>query len=351
MSNRGLVFSSVFVSFLSISASAQPVISARAGLIQYSDGVVFLDSDVLRSTPGRFEQLKEGSELRTLTGRAELILTPGVFMRLGENSAIRMVSNQLADTRVRFVSGSAIVDASDLAPKTAVTIIRGDYQIQLLDEGRYRFNSEPSELRVETGKAVVLYEGKSLEVSAKHVAPLSGQLTAKTADAGVKDALSNWDQSRSDSVAQSNQQAQNTKDLATAIDDWQNDPAAGLSAQGMSGYLPPPGYIPTAPYTTWYSNPYMPLTSFNSFGLNAWGFGYPGYYGFYSVPVFRSSLVPRSPLSGGYLVGRAPIYGVRPIGGIGSVGIGIGSRPSFGVGRPATPAPIHVGGMHGGGHR
>src|ERR1700722_11065645 len=105
MSNRRWLFSCALVPCLGLPVSAQPVVSARAGLIQYTDGVGFLDSAVLRPTPGRFDQMKEGSELRTLTGRAEVILTPGVFLRMGEDSAIRMVANDLADARVRFVSG------------------------------------------------------------------------------------------------------------------------------------------------------------------------------------------------------------------------------------------------------
>ena len=347
MSHRGWFLSPALVAALNFPALAQPVISARAGLIQYSDGVVFLDSAVLRSSPGRFEQMKEGAELRTLTGRAELILTPGVFLRMGEDSAIRMVSNQLTDTQVRFVTGSAIVDASSVSPKTSVTILKGDYQIKILEEGRYRFNSDPAELRVEAGKAVVLFEGNSLEVSAKHVVPFAGRLTARTADTGLKDALDHWDQTRADSVAQSNQEAEHSKDLATAIDDWQNDPVSTLSAQGMSGYLPPPGYIPTAPYTTWYSNPYTPLTPLSFGMLNPWGFGYPGYYGLYTTPLYRGSLVPRSPLYGGYLVGRPVIGGVRPIG-----GVIVGPRPILGAGgRTLAPAPARVGGAHVGGHR
>jgi hypothetical protein len=344
MSNRGWFFSSALVALLSVPGSAQPVISARAGLIQYADGVVFLDSDVLRMSPGRFEQMKEGSELRTLTGRAELILTPGVFLRMGEDSAIRMDSNQLADTRVRFVTGCAIIDATNLSPKTSVTILKGDYQVQILEEGRYRFNSDPAELHVETGKAVVLFDGNSLEVSAKHVVPFTGRLTAKTEDTGIKDALDHWDQARSDSVAQSNQESEHTKDLATAIDDWQNDPTSALSAQGMSGYLPPPGYIPTAPYTTWYSNPYTPLLPYSSFALlNPYAFGYAGYYGLYTGPLFRTSLVPRSGLTGGYL--HTTGVGVRPFGGIGAA-----TRPMY-TPRPVTPVGGRIGGAHVGGHR
>jgi hypothetical protein len=350
MSNRRWLFSSALLPFLGVPVSAQPVISARAGLIQYTDGVVFLDSTVLRPTPGRFDQMKEGSELRTLTGRAELILTPGVFLRMGEDSAIRMLSNDLADARVRFVSGNAIVDATNLAPKTSIAILRGEYQVQIVEEGRFRFNSDPAELRVESGKALVLYDGNSLEVGAKHVLPFSGKLTARVIEPARKDGLDTWDQTRSDSVAESNQQAANTQDLSTAIDNWQNDPTSALAASGMSGYLPPPGYIPTAPYTTWLSNPYTPLTPLA--GLNPWGYGYGygfgGIYGVYGVPLYRSSLVPRFPLTTGSIY-RYPASSFHPVAPY-TGRIGVSRSPVFGARPTVAPAPIHVA-PHVGGHR
>ena len=99
--------------FVWLSASAQPVISARAGLIQLTDGSVFLDDQRLEQRAAKFDQMKEGSELRTQDGRAEVLLTPGTFLRIGNDSAIRMVSNRLVDTRVRLLNGAAIVDAAD----------------------------------------------------------------------------------------------------------------------------------------------------------------------------------------------------------------------------------------------
>ena len=61
--------------------------------------------------PGGGEQIRQfpGSEgkpeLRTEEGRAEVLLTPGVFLRLGENSSFRMITNRLIDTRLEFLSG------------------------------------------------------------------------------------------------------------------------------------------------------------------------------------------------------------------------------------------------------
>src|SRR2546429_3861810 len=47
-----------------------------------------------------FPDVKENWQLRTEEGRAEVLLTPGVFLRVSENSAIRMIANRLIDTRV-----------------------------------------------------------------------------------------------------------------------------------------------------------------------------------------------------------------------------------------------------------
>lgn len=345
---------------LVIPVLAQPVISARAGLIEFADGVVFLDGEPLRQLPGRFPQMREGSELRTVAGRAELMLAPGVFLRIGDNSAVQMVANHLADTRVRLIGGTAIVDAVGASAKTAVTMLYGDYQVQIGQDGRFRFNAEPAELRVEEGKAQVIHDGDSLTVDAGHVVSLSGGLSARMLDTTPRDRLDDWDQARNDSIAQGNQDAANTQDLSNAIDNWQSDPAAALSALGMSGYIPPPGYIPTAPYTGWVSSPYTPL----GLGLgplspfSPWGYGIPGAYGLYSVPLYRNYLL-RSPLPG-VSTYRYPstIRPSIPTGvGVGT-GLGVGRTGIYGGGvRPAAPvaAPMHgvggAGGHAGGGHR
>ncbi len=358
MSKSWWLLSLPLAAFLQSPVSAQPVISARAGLIEFADGVVFLDGDMLRQVPGRFGQMNEGSELRTQAGRAEVILTPGVFLRIGDNSAVQMIANHLADTRVRLIRGTAIVDAIAASPKTSVTMLYGDYQIQIGIEGRFRFNTEPAELRVEDGKAQVLHNGDSLTVDAGHVVAMSGALNARLMDSTTRDKLDDWDQSRSDAVAQSNQEAANTQDLSAAIDNWQSDPAAALSALGMSGYIPPPGYIPTAPYTGWVSSPYTSL-GLSPYGpLSPWGYGVPGAYGLYGVPLYRNYLL-RSPIRG-VSTYRPPVV-IRPSipSGVGvGTGLGVGRTGIYGggVARPAAPmapiAPMHgVGAGHAAGGR
>ncbi len=64
---------------------------------------------------GQFPNIKENEVFRTTEGMAEVLLTPGVFLRLGENSSIRMISSKLTDTRVEVLNGSAMVECDDLA--------------------------------------------------------------------------------------------------------------------------------------------------------------------------------------------------------------------------------------------
>src|SRR5919204_112804 len=49
--------------------------------------------------PKRNATLNSGDELSTDAGKAEVLLTPGVFLRLGSNTQIHMISPSLVDTQ------------------------------------------------------------------------------------------------------------------------------------------------------------------------------------------------------------------------------------------------------------
>src|ERR1022692_1271909 len=112
LSPRSILGVSLFVAFGVTAAFAQSVISAHSGLIHYAEGRVLLDGRPVEVSLTAFPEVKQGMELRTEDGRAEVLLNPGVFLRLAENSSIRMVNNKLSDSRVEFLSGSAVIEAS-----------------------------------------------------------------------------------------------------------------------------------------------------------------------------------------------------------------------------------------------
>src|SRR5258706_3442414 len=105
------------------SAFAQSVVSAHSGVVHYVDGTAYVNNERVEPKFGQFPEIKQDQELRTEEGGAEILLTPGVFLRLAENSSIRMSSNKLTDTRVEILTGSAMVECDDLAKDNAVMLL------------------------------------------------------------------------------------------------------------------------------------------------------------------------------------------------------------------------------------
>ena len=83
--------------------SVAPVTPAKSGMVSYIQGAVYND-DVLIPDPivAQFPYMKEGGSLRTAEGRAEAVMNPGLMLRLGENSALRMITSRFIDTRVEL---------------------------------------------------------------------------------------------------------------------------------------------------------------------------------------------------------------------------------------------------------
>src|SRR5579862_5446531 len=97
-----------------VSVSAQPIISAKAGTIALVEGKVYLADQPVEPSLTKFPDIKENNIVRTEEGRAEVLLTPGVVMHLGENSSFRLITNRLIDTRLELLTGSAVIDALEI---------------------------------------------------------------------------------------------------------------------------------------------------------------------------------------------------------------------------------------------
>jgi hypothetical protein len=113
------------VVILTIPAWAQSVISAHAGVIHYTEGHVEVDGRLVHQYPqkGQFDEFKIGQTLAVKDGRAEILLTPGVFLRVVQDSSIRMISNKLADTRIEVLAGSTIAEVGEMLQGNAITLI------------------------------------------------------------------------------------------------------------------------------------------------------------------------------------------------------------------------------------
>ena len=226
---------------LPIPAIGQSVISTRSGVVYYLDGSVYLNDQPLESRMDKFPSVPEGVELRTAQGHADVLLTPGVFLRMGENSAIRMLSNDLTNTRVELQTGSAIVDSSNPASGTAVTLIFRNWQVSSADAGTYRIDSEPPRVWVFKGDAdVVIGEKRPVEVAEGMDLPLTAALRPEDSSSQPTDSLSEWAKGRGDSIATDDTITQKIdNDPLSQMPDFQGFtyfPFVGVPYMGMGLY-------------------------------------------------------------------------------------------------------------------
>jgi hypothetical protein len=198
-------FLAVILALSAIPVLAQPVISAKSGLISYVEGRVYLSDQVVEPSPTHFPEVKENAVVRAAEGRAEVLLTPGVVLRLGENSSFKMLTNRLIDTRLELLTGSAVVEADEIAKDTNVTLVCKDGTVSLSKKGLYRFDTAPARLKVYEGLASAQVAGQNVEVAGGKMLGLGGTIASvEKFDKEDTDSLDNWSKRRGELVAMAN---------------------------------------------------------------------------------------------------------------------------------------------------
>ena len=304
---------SILAALACFHASAQSVVSTRSGTVYFFEGRVFVGDQPLTQKFGKFPDIGEGGELRTEHGRAEVLLTPGVFLRVDENSAIRMLSNQLSDTRVELLSGSAILEANEAAPDRKAKLIYKDWRVRVPQRGVYRIDAEPAQLRVYKGDVEVSTEGQTELVSVKagEVLPFAEVLVPEQSTTADGNDFKNWAMSRSQAVSADDATA------AAIVDDPNQLDTAGLPAGGGFSYFPPTG-LPslgiTNPYGLSFWSPYQSALSpiyYPSYIYGPRYLGWPVSPGLYPLRTSPYRVGTGLHIGGG-TIQRAPLTPLRP---------------------------------------
>jgi FecR protein len=299
-----------YPSFLLPQALGQSVISARSGLVNYFEGVVFLDGQPLARKSGTFARMREGSTLLTESGRAEVLLTPDTYLRIGADSSIRMISSDIDNTQVELLSGSSMLDSARAPAGAFVRIVFKDATIRFLKPGNYRMDADPPQLRVYEGEAEVTRNGTPVTIETSQLMPLDGAPVVKRFTQGSDGLLDLWSEERGSLIASNMLNSQSISD--PLLD---NGPAVPAD---LASYI---GYMPVV----------MPPPA----GLSPYGYSYlyPNYSGFSPYPSL--AIMALAPY-------RRPSVLYAPRYGYGSVYSGVYSRPGFpsGLGIVSTPRPI-----------
>src|SRR5258708_10275669 len=115
-----------FASFILVAALSTPAFGAnpaRPGSINYVEGQASIVGQALDAQAIGSAELQPGQSLDTQIGKAEILLTPGSFLRLGDNSSVTMISPSLTDTEVRLDNAGATVEFAELHPQNNLIIV------------------------------------------------------------------------------------------------------------------------------------------------------------------------------------------------------------------------------------
>jgi hypothetical protein len=243
---------------------------------------------------------------------AEILLNPGSYFRIGENSQFEFVDGSLDDLQLKLMRGSAIVEVTGvdtlnvrigiITPQTTFTIIR---------TGLYRINVQPEEtdLLVRKGRAII-GDDKHNFIKKGYQASFKGGAVLQAKIAKDKDEFELWSKQRAEFLAKANER---------------------LSARALGGYLA--GFRNSAPWVgTW------GLWTFSSrFGcytflpfFYGWSSPYGGYYGSY---YWRGGDVY------GGMNGRIPVIVNNQTPGMTTGGSGGGTPPAPTINPNPAPQP------------
>jgi hypothetical protein len=189
----------VAVVLLSSSAPAllaQTAISAKAGLVDYTQGIVHINDHPVEATGTHFLDVKENDVVRIDGGRAEVLLGACSAMWIGDNSSFRMLSNSLMDTRIELFTGSAVVAVGATSKDSNLALVVKPGSVSLGRKGSYRFDLEPTHLKVTGGIAMVEWPGQSISVGAGQMALLNGVAEIRKFDKRNADSLDDWSKAR-----------------------------------------------------------------------------------------------------------------------------------------------------------
>lgn len=141
---------------------------ARPGSINYVEGEAFVDDQPLDPKSAGSVDLVKGQSLTTNAGKVEMLLTPGVFFRLAENSSTTMVSPELENTITKVMKGRVLVEVLEIRKENNIRIEIGDSSAKLVSKGLYDFNADQGVVRVFKGKAEVYAGDKKIKITGEH---------------------------------------------------------------------------------------------------------------------------------------------------------------------------------------
>jgi hypothetical protein len=243
------------------------------------------------------DDLGSGDVVNTASGsQAEILLNPGTYLRLAEQSEFELVDNSLDGLLVRLNRGSAIIEATGPDNiEMRIPILTEQQKMTIVRAGIYRINVRPgvTELFVRKGRMTlgndrdnIIKSGKKLTFSS------AGQSIAKLEKTDA-DEFDDWSKTRGQTLARANVKlSARTLNGFLASSSWGNVDAR-FGRWGLWTWSSFSGCYTFLPFHYGWGSPYG-----RDYGLYAPYFGFRGYTGPNGVTTYRPTIVTNSGNSG-----------------------------------------------------
>ncbi len=252
------------------------IVSAKSGVVSIIDGdVTFKRGTSVWESVVEGDELKAGDVIKTgATGRMEILLNPGTYLRIAENSEVAFPDLASFKLKLSLLKGTAILEASIV--DVSIKFTTPQYMFTITRDGLYRFSATDdgkSELMVRKGRITVagaeIKEGKKIIIE-------NGPPAILAFDKKVEDDFDTWSKTRAKTIIATNKQLSNSRMKNSLLAGytrgvWVYDPwsRSYTFLPGWGGFSSPYGfsYRNCNPY--WDRNPYGYGYSNN----NGWGNG------------------------------------------------------------------------------
>jgi hypothetical protein len=270
------------------------VISAKAGGVNSISGhtevrsAASADWQLLNVT----DDLRAGDDVRTdRDGLVEMLLNPGAYFRVAENSEFQLTNNSLEALEIKLMRGTAIIEATGSDDtELAINITTPHARMVIVRRGLYRVNVLPgsaTELIVRKGRVLLADTHTRIKSGNKVVFNSTSFSVAKLDSADKKkDSFEGWSKERAGTLAEANQR---------------------ISARSLNGFLSQNSWsdqFSAGANGVWFYNARYGCFTFLPF-LFGWGSPYGSYYpstfyfGGYGGYAWRGGRIMTTPPAGG----------------------------------------------------
>jgi hypothetical protein len=254
------------------------VISAKAGLVNLAEGDVRVNGKAVELSKNRFLEMDKGSKLETGDGRSEVLLTPGNFLRVDENSSFTLIDPNLEDVQLELHSGRALLEYGEFSDINQISVQFLGQKISFGQSGIFYLDADEKVFKVVVGEATVkvngvltkLKEGRMVTFNSAN--PTGANATIAKFDKEESTPFLRWSYVRAASNMRANQTASLQARRSGALSEggwrgagfigrgfWFFDPTSGMMAYVPLGrFVNPYGMAFWDPYTAyqWTMQPY-----------------------------------------------------------------------------------------------